>query len=101
VDETKFIISRIVPKFKFEKLIIDKILQELKNNKLTSNEIDKIIYNEKTKHKETNPKEDLTLLDEKYSKQQRIATMGRLAELGLVKWEIDSKGYSVYMLKKD
>ena len=100
-EERKFITNRIIVKFRLEKIIIDRIMNEVKNKELASEDVDKIIYNEKTKYKETNPKEDLTLLDEKYSKQQRIATMGRLSELGLVNWQMDEKGRSLYTLKSN
>src|SRR3989442_15418866 len=45
-EERKFIITRIIPKFKLEKIIVDRIMNEVKNKKLTSLHIDKIIYDE-------------------------------------------------------
>jgi hypothetical protein len=98
-EERKFITSRIIPKFKLEKMIIDRIMKEVKNKKLVSEDIDEIIYDEKNKYREMNPKEDLTLLKDEYATQQRIATMGRLSELGLVNWEMNEKGASVYSYK--
>jgi len=99
-EERKFIISRIIPKFKLEKIIVDRIMNEVNNKEqLTPEDINQIIDNEKKKYKEMNPKENLTFLKEKYATQQRIATMGRLSELGLVNWEIDKKGSSVYSYK--
>ncbi len=71
-------------------------MNEIKNKKLISDDIDEIMENEKKKYREMNPKEDLTLLKEEYATQQRIATMGRLSELGLVNWDIDRNGSSVY-----
>jgi hypothetical protein len=98
-EERKFIISRIIPKFKLEKILVDRIMSEVKNRELTAEDINEIIDNEKKKYTQMNPKEKLSLLKEEYATQQRIATMGRLSELGLVNWNMDKKGSSVYSYK--
>ena len=98
-DESNFIIEKIIPKFNLENIIVTEILNKIhEKNKLTTDDIDKIFvkeylqYNEK--EKPTKPKE----LDafEKLMVGIRVATMGRLSELGKVKWTIDKTGRSEY-----
>ena len=99
-DEVELILEKIIPKFKLEKIIVDKILDELKNTELTSDDIDKIFESEK-KNYYINlkvPSEQVTKL--LYSiTQERVATMGRLSELRVVDWRIDNQGKSIYSLK--
>lgn len=85
-EEVKFIVTKIIPRFKIENIIVKTILKELKTKKLSSEDIDDIFKKVMTKHEDTVTSE-------------RVATMGRLSELNLVKWEIIS-GKSSYSLGK-
>lgn len=85
-EEVKFIVTKIIPKFDLENTIVKAILKELRSKKLSSNDVDNIFKNVMKKH-------DVTVTSE------RVATMGRLSELNLVKWEIIS-GKSSYSLGK-
>lgn len=93
-EETEFIMEKIIPQFKLEFRIVQRILNELKGKNLTSDDIDKIFSDEKTKY--YNKKGDVlqTIV------QERVSTMGRLSELSLVNWQIDKEGKSVYSLVK-
>lgn len=101
-EEVRFILEKIIPKFKFEKIIIDKILKELKNNKLSSDEINDIFKEEKMKFLKEKG-ESVIMIEKKTDEgtivRERVATMSRLSELGLVKWDIDKTGQSSYSLK--
>lgn len=96
-DEINFIKQKLIPRFKLEKMIIDKILKELKEKPLKSEDVEEIFENE-----------ILTYFDDKSQTEKlldtisssRVATMGRLSELRLVDWTIDSNGKSVYSLIK-
>ena len=101
-EERKFIMNEIIPKFKLEKIIIENILQKIKNeHEVNTETLDEIIKNTIIKWKTKN--EELALdekIDEKKVKDNyRIATMGRLAEIGVVDWKIVG-GKSVYSINK-
>jgi len=99
--ETEFILGKIIPKFPLENRIVKKILNELKDKSLTSNELEKIVANEKIEYYS---EKDGTLSKKRLQQlqqttiQERVATMGRLSELGKVDWQIDSQGKSLYAL---
>lgn len=98
-DESNFIMDNIIPKFNLENIIVTEILNNVhEKNKLTADDIDKIFekkylqYNKQekpTKSKELDSFESLMV-------SIRVATMGRLSELGKVKWTIDNLGRSEY-----
>ena len=99
-EERKFIMNEIIPKFKLEKIIIENILQKIKNeHEVNTETLDEIIKNTIIKWKTKN--EELALdekIDEKKVKDNyRIATMGRLAEIGEVEWNVD-EGKSIYSI---
>ena len=99
-EERKFIMNEIIPKFKLEKIIIENILQKIKNeHEVNTETLDEIIKNTIIKWKTKN--EELALdekIDEKKVKDNyRIATMGRLAEIGEVEWDI-KEGKSIYSI---
>lgn len=85
-EEVKFIITKIISRFKIEDIVVKTILKELKTRKLSSDDLDSIFKKVMVKHVDTVTSE-------------RVATMGRLSELNLVKWEIIS-GKSIYSLGK-
>lgn len=99
-DEVRFILEKIIPKFQFEKIIVDKILNELRNKTLSSDEIDKIFTSEKKTFclaLNVSAQDMAKLLNS--ITQERVATMGRLSELQVVDWKIDNQGKSNYSLK--
>jgi hypothetical protein len=101
-DEVNFIMKNIIPRYTFEKIIVERILDELKKRPLTSNEINEIFKNAKKSFlldQNLSNKQIKDELDEGTIVQERVATMGRLSEMGLVKWTIDSGGYSSYTIK--
>jgi hypothetical protein len=83
--EVYFIFHKIYSKFKLEEKIVKNIIEWLKKEPLTSSQIDELFKNEYTD----------------FIPEQRIATMGRLSELQIVKWEIDREGKSVYRLNRE
>jgi hypothetical protein len=100
--ETDFILKKIIPRFKLENIIVIRILHELRNEKLSSEQINQIFREEKMKFlkvKEMSIEKIEEHTEDKIIVSERVATMGRLSELGLVKWEIDRKGFSSYSLK--
>ena len=103
-DEVKLIYKKIIPRFKAEQQIIKDVIYELKQKSMTSDEIQKIFAGYKKLNIEyySNNPEDLDdkKKEEKIT-QARVATMGRLAELKIVNWEIKEKGISHYSLNKE
>jgi len=83
--EVHFIFYKIYDRFRLEKKIADKIIGLLKKQSLTSNQIDQLFRNEYPE----------------FIAEERIATMGRLSELQLVDWQIDSQGKSKYTLNRE
>lgn len=101
-DEVDFIKEKIIPRFKLEEIIVNRILYELKGNKLSSEELDRISKEEKMKFLKEKSESTATIEEKTQDKvivRERVATMGRLSELGLINWEIDKNGSSVYSLK--
>ena len=96
-EEVKLITKQIIAKFDFENKVVKRILKELKTKKMSSNELDDVFKEEWIGYQRVhNPNE----ADKVYSiTSERVATMGRLAELKLVKWDIIS-GKSEYSLGK-
>ena len=96
-DEVKLITKQIIAKFDFENKAVKRILKELENKKMSSDELDNVFKEEWIEYQKIhNPNE----VDKVYSvTSERVATMGRLAELRLVKWDIIS-GKSEYSLVK-
>ena len=83
--EVQFIFHSIYNRFRLEKKIVEKIIERLKEESLTSHQIDQLFRNERPE----------------FITEERIATMGRLSELQLVNWEIDSEGKSKYTLNRE
>lgn len=101
-NEVNFIMENIISRYTLEKIIIELILDELKKRSLTSNEINEIFKNTKKSFltdQNLSSKQIKDELDDGTIVQERVATMGRLSEMGLVKWTIDSGGYSSYTIK--
>ena len=98
-EERKFIMNEIIPKFKLEKIIIENILQKIKNeHEVNTETLDEIIINTVSKWKTENEERARDeKLDEKKKENYRIATMGRLAEIGEVEWDI-KEGKSIYSI---
>lgn len=94
-DEILFIKQKLIPRFKLEQIIIDKILHKLESTPLRTEGIDEIFQSEINNYFD-NEDESAKLLDS--ANAYRVATMGRLTELGLVDWAIVDKGKSVYSL---
>jgi hypothetical protein len=83
--EVQFIFHKIYSRFPLENKIVKKIIERLKKESLTSTQIDELFKEENRK--------SFTV--------ERIATMGRLSELQIVNWEIDSDGKSIYSLNQE
>ena len=103
--EKDFIEKKIIPRFKLEKIIVEDVLASMKNKKeVDAEHLDKVIKNTikkwcgKNKTKAIDEKimtwnllEEDVVFEEKKVDSYRIATMGRLAEIGRVNWEIRPK----------
>lgn len=101
-DEVDFIKEKIIPRYRLENIIVKRILSELKTRSLSANDASEIFKDEKEKYLRegvARTKEIEDALSDKMILQERVSTMGRLSELGLVKWTIDPKGQSIYTLK--
>mgnify|MGYP001333267372 CR=1 FL=1 len=100
-DERKFIENKIIPKFTLEKQIIDDIVTKIKKDgKVKAEVLDDIVEDSVIEWKKDN--QDIAekqKIDEKNKDVYRIATMGRLAEIGIVNWEIE-EGISWYSINK-
>ena len=101
-EERKFIMNEIIPKFKLEKIIIENILQKIKNeHKVNTETLDEIITNTvikwKTENEERARDEKIDEKNIKNLQTYRIATMGRLAEIDEVEWNIKD-GKSEYLI---
>ena len=79
--------------------IIENILQKIKNEyKVNTETLDEIIKNTVIKWRTENEERARDeKLDEKKKENYRIATMGRLAEIGEVEWDI-KEGKSIYSI---
>lgn len=84
-EEVSFIFRKIYPKFRIEKKIVNQLIEWLKHESLTSSQINELFKKEKRQ----------------YFLEERIATMGRLSELQIVNWEIESDGKSKYSLNPE
>ena len=89
-----------------ENKIVDTVLNNInKNEKLSASDIDSMIDPVKTKWCENKSNESIIeslkiqRVDADYWKNIRIATMGRLSEIGAVNWTIES-GLSKYQSHK-
>ncbi|AFS80037.1 hypothetical protein NKOR_00595 [Candidatus Nitrosopumilus koreensis AR1] len=96
-EEVKLIRKQIISKFDFENKVVKRIMKELETKKMSSDELDDVFKEEWIEYLRIhNPDE----ADKVYSvTSERVATMGRLAELKLVKWDIIS-GKSEYSIVK-
>jgi len=104
--EKKFILEKTIAKFDLENKIVDTILNNInKNENLSASDIDNLIDPVKTKWCENKSNESIIEIhkiqrvDADYWKNIRIATMGRLSEIGAVDWTIES-GLSKYQIPK-
>ena len=103
IDEQGFILTEIIPKFPLECLLVNdigKIFQKLTKGTvfapIIDSRIDKIISQWcKIRADEAGMYRINPIIDSKLILQTRIATMGRLMELGFVEWRITG-GVSVY-----
>jgi len=116
-EESEFILKEIIPKRELENQIVNKILSSLKGvQKYSRNEAKKklkeletVIHSEIKEYIKKNSeqcelfniselKTDSTKIKLKI-KQRRLAIMGRLIELGKIKWIINEDSISEYYLK--
>ena len=104
--EKEFILENVIPKFDLEKRIVDVILNSINENEnLDVKELDTMIDPVKTKWLENKSNTSaidiykILRVDPDYWKNVRIATMGRLSEIGAVNWIIES-GASKYQAHK-
>ena len=111
-EESEFILNELIPDLELEKQFIDTALKVIKKDpkkgKITD-VLDEEFLKTLKKFKAKNPKmvKDYelnnleTLADEATKKRivgWRVATMGRISELRIVNWEINSSGESEYSL---
>ena len=103
--EQKFIMNNILPKFELESMIVNGIGNIINNNdKIKAGDIDTkideaIVNWENLRGEELQKQYKIhSKTDEKLTLVTRIATMGRLNELGFVKWNMESDGSSSYNL---
>ena len=87
----------IIPRFTLEEKIVDDVVAKIKNDggEVGAKVLDKVIKNSINEWRKDNKKiADEQKIDEKNNDVYRIATMGRLAEVGKVEWKIvDGKSY--------
>ena len=104
-QEMKLIYEKIIPHFKIEKKIVDEVIELLKTKSaFYAKEIDPVFgkyeneilaFYYKKERKLTQKEKDDTIV------AARVSTMGRLAEIGIVDWKVDSSGKSNYSLNKE
>jgi len=120
-QEADFILKELIPQRELEKQFVDtavSVIERIPAKDRTTEDDEKITYvldveflGTAKKYLDENPKvlelyniNHLDSLSNELTKrkitQWRLATMGRLAELKVVKWEIDDKGDSKYTLLK-
>ena len=114
-EESEFVLNELIPQRDLEKRFVDAAISVVRNfgdntdeggTKMThvlNSEIRRIAEEYAIKNPELVRTHNISTLDhpseaERKITQWRVATMGRLAELGAVRWTIDSKGDSVYTL---
>ena len=100
-SESTFIKNDIIPKFSLEEMFVSKIEKELKGKTLGAKEIDSafvtvvIDWLQKEEEKDVKSPWYSTIngirSDESLIIPWRVATMGRLSEMGIVNWEIERK----------
>ena len=111
-EESEFILNELIPNLKLEKEFIDTALRVVKKpskkSKMTDL-LDEEFLNTYKKFKAKNPKRvkdydlnNLKTLADDFTRKKivgwRVATMGRISEMRLVNWEINSSGESEYSL---
>ena len=99
--EKKFIMKNIMKKFTLEKQIIDNIITSIKKDgKVKAKVLDDVVESSVIEWREDNQEDAKDQkIDEKNKEIYRIAIMGRLAEIGIVNWEIE-EGISWYSINK-
>ena len=115
-EEGKFIVEKIFLQRELECTLIEKALDAIKNNpndidittkldKIFRDEIEEYVKKKKPFYNKLKlfPNEHDTIVNKNQNKQSRImafrvATMGRLAETGKIKWDIAEKGKSKFSL---
>ena len=107
-NEQEFLITKIIPKFTLESLIVNGICDKLKEKKeIKADTIDVEIDESLSKWIKTERKTASAFkLDSKINRERlilstRIGTMGRLTELGIVEWKMEKDGSSTYTRGKD
>ena len=100
-SESTFIRKNIIPKFSLEEMFVSKIEKELKGKTLGAKEIDSafvtvvIDWLQKEEEKDVKNPWYSTIKgirsDESLITPWRVATMGRLSEMGIVNWIIERK----------
>ena len=118
-DEVECIKNKIIPQRELEHRLVDVALEEIKNyneqegesyagklNKMFEQEFRNFVksYSDNAMHKQKLEEEFIKIglgsEEETPIKACRVATMGRLSELGLVKWIIDKNASSRYSIEK-
>ncbi|MDC0063657.1 hypothetical protein OAJ67_01510 [Candidatus Nitrosopelagicus sp.] len=107
-NEQEFLITKIIPKFTLESLIVNGICDKLKERKEIKADVIDIEIDEslskwiKTERKTASAfKLDSKINRERLILSTRIGTMGRLTELGIVEWKMEKDGSSTYTSGKD
>ena len=109
--ESTFIRKNIIPKFPLEEMFVSKIEEKLKKQKLNAREIDTEFVTIVVDWLQQEEKKDVknpwystmngVRSDESVVTPWRVATMGRLSEMGIVNWEIERKtGSSEFSLSR-
>ncbi len=111
-EESEFILNELIPDLELEKTLIDTALTTIKNHKgkeKITDVLDEEFLKTFKKFKDKNSKKatdynlnNLSTLADDITKKRivgwRVATMGRISELRIVNWEINSSGESEYTL---
>ena len=111
-EESKFILNEMIPELELEQMFIDtalKIVKKSSKKSKISDVLDEEFLKTFKRYKEANPKKAKdyeldslkTLADEATKKRivgWRVATMGRISEIGLVRWDINPSGESEYSI---
>lgn len=116
-EEKKFIYEKLLPRFDLEYEFIKTALKTIKNfdkqsGKSVTEVLDREFYNTVRVYTEQHPEKaklfDLEatelVMDElwrRYIVGFRVATMGRMAELSLVKWTINENGESIFSIPEE
>ncbi|MCY4491818.1 MAG: hypothetical protein OXC46_10250 [Thaumarchaeota archaeon] len=113
--ESDYIIKWLIPQRELEKQFVDSCIELVKKyhdtpdkySKKITDALDDMIRNISEQYVSEHPEvKNLYRLDVKSNdarrkiSQWRFATMGRLAEMGIVKWKIDTSGDSVYVVRE-